>query len=120
MLVCVRICPYQSWQNVAEHNYDVYPSFGFSECSLAQTCMSEQFKQLVKGKNTLTDIRQAIKAHPELQGALQDSMSHPLTTVGHRFQTMKSKGQSGTCVYTCIYKGAVLACLVYKTNIDSK
>lgn len=53
--------------------------------SLARTSMPHRFEQLVKSKGNLSEIREAIKAYPELEDALCDSM------VGQRFQAMKVK-----------------------------
>ena len=74
MLVCVRTCPYQSWQNVAERVMSTL-NLALQNASLARTSLSHQFEAVVKNKNTLAEIRESIKTHPELRGALRDSMS---------------------------------------------
>ena len=43
------------------------------------------FEKLVKNKNTMADVREAITAVPELKDALQDSMARPMISVGQRF-----------------------------------
>ena len=88
MLICVRTCPYQSWQNVAERIMSTL-NLALQNLSLARTNMPDRFEQLVKSKGTLSEIREAIKAYPELGDALRDSMSNPMITVGQRFQAMK-------------------------------
>ena len=90
MLVCVRTCPYQSWQNVAERAMSTL-NLALQNVSLARTPMLERFEQLVKNKNTIGELRDCIKKYPELCGALRDSMSQPLITVSGRFQAMKVK-----------------------------
>ena len=57
--------------------------------------MPHQFEQLVKNRNSLAEIREAIQSHPELCGALQDSMSAPLTAVGRGFQAMNNAVKFG-------------------------
>lgn len=54
--------------------------------------MSPEFEGLVKNKDTLCDVRDAISKNPNLTAALQDSMSAPLITVAQRFLTMELKG----------------------------
>ena len=89
-LICVRTCPYQSWQNVAECIMSTL-NLALQHVSLAHTKMPDCFEQLVKGKSTLSEFRGAIKAYPELGDALRDSMSNLMITVGQRFQAMKVK-----------------------------
>ena len=90
MLMCVRSCPYQSWQNVAERIMSTL-NLALQNISLARTSMPNHLEQLVKSKGTLSEIQGAIKAYPELSDALCDSMSNPMITVGQRFQAMKVK-----------------------------
>ena len=54
MLVCVRICPYQSWQNMAERIMSTL-NLALPNVSLAHTSMVHQYEEPVKNKNTLTD-----------------------------------------------------------------
>ena len=85
MLVCVSSCRYQSWQNMAEHIMSTL-NLALQNVSLAHTSMAHQYEELVKNKNTLTDLREAITECPELHDCLRDSMSSPMTTIGCRFQ----------------------------------
>ena len=55
MLVCVRTCPYQSWQNVAERVMSTL-NLALQNVSLARTAMPDRFEQLVKNKNSLTAV----------------------------------------------------------------
>ena len=68
MLVCVRTCPYQSWRIVAE--------LEMSTLNLALQNVSERFEQLVKNKNSLSAVREAIQKCPELCSALRDPMAY--------------------------------------------
>lgn len=87
MLVCVRTCPYQSWQNVAERMMSTL-NLALQNVSLARTSMPDRFEELVKNKHTLTEIRECITKYPQLNDALRDSMAQPLITVGSRFHSM--------------------------------
>ena len=90
MAVFVRTCPYQSWQNVAERVMSTL-NLALQNVSLARTKMSDRFEKLVKNKNTMAVVREAINAVPELHYALQDSMASPMITLGQRFQAMQVK-----------------------------
>ena len=90
MLVCMRTCPYQSWRNVAERVMSTL-NLALQNVSLARASMPHRFEQQLKNKNTLCDVRQAIKDIPDLGDALRDSMSVPMKTVGERFQRMEIK-----------------------------
>ena len=100
MLICIRTCPYQSWQNVAERIMSTL-NLALQHVSLARTKMSDCFEQLVKGRSTLSEFRGAIKAYPELGDALRDSMSNPMITVGQRFHAMKVR-QCSKVRCTCL------------------
>ena len=91
MLICVRTCPYQSWQNLAERIMSTL-NLALQNVSLAHTSMTHQCEQLVKNCNSLSDIRKMIQNHPDLCGALRDSISAPLINVGTRFGSMKGYG----------------------------
>lgn len=93
MLVCVRTCPYQSWQNLAERVMSTL-NFALQNVSLARSKMPASFEALVHSKNTLEDVRKSIAATPELGEALQDAMAPLLITLGQRFQSMKIKGEA--------------------------
>ena len=60
---------------------------------LARTPMPHKFEQQLKNRNTLCEVRQAIKDTPGLSDALRDSMSVPIKTIGERFQRMEIKGK---------------------------
>ena len=90
MLICIRTCPYQSWTNVAERVMSTL-NLALQNVSLARTAMADHFERLVKNKNSLADVREAIKMNTDLGPALLDSMSVPLVTVSQRFQAMKIK-----------------------------
>ena len=85
------MCPYQSWQNVAERVMSTL-NLALENVSLARTKMPNRFELLGRNKNTMADVREAITAVPELKDALQDSMARPMISVRQRFQEMKVKG----------------------------
>ena len=86
MLICIRRCPYQSWQNIAER----IMSTSSPKC-LTHTNTSAEYEQLVKNCSSLSEIGKVIQKHPDLHGALQDLMSALLINVGSRFQSMQGK-----------------------------
>ena len=90
MLVCIRTCPYQSWTNVAERVMSTL-NLALQSVSLACTAMADHFERLIKNKNSLAEVREAVRVNPDLGPALLDSMSAPLVTVSQRFQAMKVK-----------------------------
>ena len=90
MLICVRTCPYQSWQNIAERVMSTF-NLALQNVSIERSAMPPEHEQAVKGKNTLTDIRGVINKDPTLEAAIQDSMAPPMALVGRRFQSMKIK-----------------------------
>ena len=55
MLVCIRTCPYQSWQNLAERVMATL-NFALQNVSLARASMPPEFESLVRNKNTLGDV----------------------------------------------------------------
>ena len=77
MLICIRTCPYQSWQNIAERVMATL-NFALQNVSLARSSMPPEFESLVRNKNTLSDIRTEIDKSPELGEALCDAMSSPI------------------------------------------
>ncbi len=87
MLVCMRTCPYQSRRNVAERVLNS----ALQNVSLARTAMPHRYEKLVKNKNTLRDLRQAVVDTPDLGDA---SMSAPMITIGEIFQRMEIKGNA--------------------------
>ena len=88
MLIHVRTCPYQSWQNVAERVMSTL-NLALQNVSLSRSSMPAEFEALVSNKNTLADVRKEIKKKPELGDALRDAMVSPMVAVGGRFQAMK-------------------------------
>ena len=90
MLICVRTCPYQSWQNIAERVMSTL-NLALQNVSFERSAMSAEYEKAVKNKNTLTDIRQVISKDSGLEAAVQDSLAPPLALVGHRFMSMKIK-----------------------------
>ena len=84
MLVCVRTFPYQSWQNIAERVMSTL-NFALQNVSLARSSMTEPFESLVRNKNTMQNIHDAIQKKSELGGAIRDSMVHTKIVLGDRF-----------------------------------
>ena len=93
MLVCVRTCPYQSWQNIAERVMSTL-NFALQNVSLAHSKMPEMFEALIHNKNTLQDVHTAIEQRPELSEAISDSIAPIKIALGQRFQSMKIKGET--------------------------
>ena len=91
MLNCVRTCPYQSWQNLAEYVMSTL-NLALQNVSLARSRTSPELEDFVKNKNTLSDVRDTISKNPNLTAALQDSMAAPPVTVAQRFLAMEVKG----------------------------
>ncbi len=77
MLVAVRTCPYQSWQNIAERVMSTL-NLGLQNVALCRKAMPEEFEKLVVNKLTLTDIRNQVSKNPTLQPQLMDSMARPI------------------------------------------
>lgn len=90
ILVHVRTCPYQSWQNLAERAMSTL-NFALQNVALSRSSMSSEFESLVSSKNTLSDVRGEIAKKPELADALQDAMASPMIAVGKRFQTRNTR-----------------------------
>ena len=90
MLICLRTCPYQSWQNIAERIMSTL-NLALQNVSLARSRMDPEFERMIHNKNTLSEIRKAIDKNPGLIAALKDLMSSPLITIGQRFQAMEVK-----------------------------
>ena len=93
MLVCVRTCPYQSWQNLAERVMSTL-NLALQNVSLARSKMTDELERLISSLNTLTDVRRAIDKQPELGEALNVSLSPVMILLGQRFGAMKLKGRS--------------------------
>ena len=90
MLVHVRTCPYQSWQNIAERVMSTL-NLALQNVSLSRSSMPSEFETLICHKNTLGDVRKEIKKKPKLSDALHDAMASPMIAVGERFKYMKIK-----------------------------
>ena len=88
MLICIRTCPNQSWQNLAERVMATL-NFALQNVALSRSKMSGQLEELVKNKNTLQDIRTLIESSPEVGEELIDSMSPVKVILAQRFQSMK-------------------------------
>ena len=69
MLVCVRTCPYQSWQNLAERVTSTL-TLALQNVSLARSKMADEFERLISSLNTLIDVHGAIDKRPDLGKAL--------------------------------------------------
>ena len=93
MLVCVRTCPYQSWQNIAERVMSTL-NFALQNVSIARSKMPEMFEAHIHNKNTLQDVRTAIEQRSELSEAISDSIAPVKIALGQRFQSMKIKGEA--------------------------
>ena len=74
MIIAVRICPYQSWQNIAERIMSTL-NLGLQNVALARKEM-----RLIANKSTLGEIRGVITQNPNLQLQLlhRKSSSWPL------------------------------------------
>jgi len=55
--------------------------------------MSDEAESLLKGRKTLTDVRQVVKDHPALKEELQESMGEPVSTLSRSFSSMKLKDE---------------------------
>ena len=55
MLIAVRTCPYQSWQNIAERVMSTL-NLGLQNVALCRKEMPEEFEKLISNKFTLADI----------------------------------------------------------------
>ena len=64
MLICLRTCPYQSWQNIAERIMSTL-NLALQNVSLARRSMDPEFEKLVHNKNSLSEVREAIEKSPK-------------------------------------------------------
>ena len=90
MLVAVRTCPYQSWQNIAERIMSTL-NLCLQNVALCQKAMPEEFEKMISNKLTLGDICKVIARNPTLVPELLDSMAQPITHFSRRFMSMKIK-----------------------------
>ena len=92
MLISVRTCPYQSWTNLAERVMSIL-NLALQHVALARRSMEPDLEEIIKGKNTLGEVRKMLVENPGLEDALRDSMQGPITTLADRFKAMKIKEQ---------------------------
>ena len=88
IIVCVRMYPYQSWTNVAERIMSSF-NLALQNVSLARSKMSERAEAVLSNKNTLDNVREAIKLDSELGDAVKDSTATPFIQVGQKFNENK-------------------------------
>ena len=88
MLVAVRTCPYQSWQNIAERIMSTL-NLCLQNVALCRKAMPEEFEKMISNKLTLGDIRKVIARNPALVPELLDSMAQPITHLSRRLMSMK-------------------------------
>ena len=93
MLVCVRTCPYQSWQNIAERVMSTL-NFALQNVSFACSKMLEELEALICNKNTLENVCTLIEQRPELREALCDSMASVKIALSQHFQSIKIKSKA--------------------------
>ena len=92
MLISVHTCPYQSWTNLAERVMSTL-NLALQHVALARRSMEPDLEEIIKGKNTLGEVRKMLVENPGLEDALRDSMQGPITTLADRFKAMKIKEQ---------------------------
>ena len=63
MLIAVRTCPYQSWQNIAERIMSTL-NLGLQNVALARKEMPEEYEKLIANKSTLGAIRDVVTQNP--------------------------------------------------------
>lgn len=93
MLVCMQMCPYQSWTNPAERVMSTL-NLALQNVSLMREKMADEMERAIKHKNTLSAIREAIEEKPGLSEAVRDSTSTVIDLLNERFARMKLKGNS--------------------------
>ena len=98
MLVCIRTCPYQSWQNIAERIMSTL-NLALMNVSLARSPLADKdIEKFVHSKKTLTELRDLFSQRPEIKSLFCDSMQAPLCTVASRFSQMEIKGEAVTTI----------------------
>ena len=90
MLIAVRTCPYQSWQNIAERIMSTL-NLGLQNVALARKEMPEEFEKLIANKSTLDAIRDVVTQNPNLKPQLLESVSQPITLLRKQFMALKIK-----------------------------
>ena len=91
MLVCMQICPYQSWTNPAEGVMSTL-NLALQNVSLMRDSMDDSMERAIKYKSNLTAIRATIEEKPELEQAIQKSIAPVIDFLNKRFSHMKLKG----------------------------
>ena len=91
-LVCVRTCPYQSWQNMAERVMSTL-NLALQNVSLCRKEMSTENEALIRNKTTMKEVREAIHNHSELSGALRDSVAAPMIALTQRILALTLKDE---------------------------
>ena len=94
MLVCIRTCPYQSWQNLTERLMFTL------NLALQNFSLADEFEQLISSLNILTDVHGAINKWPNLGGYI-DSLSLVMILVGE--QLWGNEGERPVCEAWCPY-----------------
>ena len=61
--------------------------------ALARRSMEPDLEEIIKGKNTLGEVRKILVENPGLEDALRDLMQGPIMTLADRFKAMKIKEQ---------------------------
>jgi hypothetical protein len=89
-LVCIRTCPYQSWQNIAERVMATL-NLALQNVSLCRKQMSPGSEKLVQNKSTLKEIRGLLASHGDLKGELRDSVAAPMIALSTRIQSLTLK-----------------------------
>ena len=91
MLVCMQMCPYQSWTNPAERVMSTL-NLALQNVSLMRARMDDEMENAIKYKNNLAAIRSEIEEKPGLKTAVQGSVSPVIDLLNKRFSRMKLKG----------------------------
>ena len=74
MLVCMQMCPYQSWTNPTERVMSIL-NLALQNVSLMREQMDDAIERAIKHKNSLAAIRSVIEEIPDLNKAIQGSIS---------------------------------------------
>ena len=89
-LICIQMCPYQSWTNPAERVMSTL-NLALQNVSLMRDSMSEPQERAIKYKNTIGAIRSVVEDMPEIEPALLQSTSAVISLLEERFARMKLK-----------------------------
>ena len=91
VLICMQMCPYQSWTNPAERVMSTL-NLALQNVSLMREKMDNEMEVAIKYKNNLAAIRSTIDEKPGLEKAVQESVSPVIDLLNERFSRMKLKG----------------------------